>query len=50
MLESLNFNVVNEDDYRPWGGYYVFDESHAVAFEKKYFPDEDFDALKSTKN
>ncbi len=48
MLESLNFNVVNKDNSRPWVGNYVLDESQAAAFAKKYFPDEDFDALKIT--
>jgi len=48
MLKALNFSVLSRDDSRPWGGFYVLDESQAAAFAKKYFPDEDFDALKIT--
>ncbi len=48
MLQEQGFNVVNKDDARPWGGFYVVDESQAAAFAQHYFPDEKFDALKIT--
>ncbi len=48
MLAKLNFSVVNKDDSRPWGGFYVIDEALAPQFAKHYFPDENFDALKIT--
>jgi mannose-6-phosphate isomerase-like protein (cupin superfamily) len=48
MLGQLGFYVINKDDSRPWGGFYVINEAQAAAFAKHYFPDEDFDALKIT--
>ncbi len=48
MLADINFSVVNKDDSRPWGGFYVIDETQAAQFAKHYFPDENFDALKIT--
>ena len=48
MLQQLGFTVVNKDDNRPWGGFYVIDEAHALAFVKHYFPEENIDDLKIT--
>jgi mannose-6-phosphate isomerase len=48
MLSDLGLTVVNRDDTRPWGGFYVIDESQASAFAHHYFPAENFDALKIT--
>jgi mannose-6-phosphate isomerase len=48
MLSDLGFTVVNKDDSRPWGGFYVIDETQAAAFAQQYFPGENFDALKIT--
>ena len=48
MLQQLGFTVVNKDDNRPWGGFYVIDETHAPAFVKHYFPEENIDDLKIT--
>ena len=48
MLEQLNFRVVKMDDNRPWGGFYVLDETQAAQFAAHYFPDENIDALKIT--
>ncbi len=47
-LAHLHFTVVNKDDTRPWGGFYVLDEMQAAQFAKHYFPNENFDALKIT--
>ena len=47
-LQQLKFDVVNKDDSRPWGGFFVIDESQAAAFAMHFFPDENFDALKIT--
>jgi mannose-6-phosphate isomerase-like protein (cupin superfamily) len=44
----LKFDVINKDDSRPWGGFFVIDESQAAAFAKHFFPNENFDALKIT--
>ncbi len=48
MLAALNFTVINKDDARPWGGFYVIDENQAAKFAQYYFPDENADALKIT--
>ena len=46
VLADLQFTIVDKDENRPWGGYYVIDESQAAAFARHFFTDEDFDALK----
>ncbi len=48
LLEELGFRVINKDDSRPWGGFYVIDESQAADFARFFFPDENFDELKIT--
>ncbi len=37
-LQTLGFNVVKQDQTRPWGGFFVIDESQAAAFAALYFP------------
>jgi mannose-6-phosphate isomerase len=46
MLQELSLNIVQEDKSRPWGGFYVIDESQAGAFAQAFFPEEDVEALK----
>ena len=46
LLDQLNFTIVTEDLDRPWGGFYVIDETQAAAFAKEFFPEEDFEKLK----
>ena len=46
LLASLNLKIVAEDKSRPWGGFYVIDESQAAQFAKEFFPEEDFEQLK----
>jgi mannose-6-phosphate isomerase len=48
MLAQLDFKVVKMDDSRPWGGFFVLDETQAAQFAACYFPDENLDALKIT--
>jgi mannose-6-phosphate isomerase len=36
-LKSEGFNVVNIDDTRPWGGFFVIDEEQAQQFANVYF-------------
>jgi mannose-6-phosphate isomerase-like protein (cupin superfamily) len=48
MLAALDFKVVKMDDTRPWGGFFVLDETQAAQFAAHYFPDENMDALKIT--
>ncbi len=47
-LYELNFKIVKEDKSRPWGGFYVIEESQAAQFAKQFFPEEDFEKLKLT--
>lgn len=46
LLDKLKFKIVKEDKSRPWGGFYVIDESQTPEFVKHFFPEEDFEALK----
>ena len=46
LLAGLNLKIVAEDKSRPWGGFYVIDESQAAQFAKEFFPEEDFEQLK----
>jgi len=48
MLAQLDFKVVKMDDTRPWGGFFVLDESQAAQFAAHFFPDENMEALKIT--
>ena len=36
LLQSLHFNIVNEDCHRPWGGFFVIDDSQAEKFAKHF--------------
>jgi mannose-6-phosphate isomerase len=46
LLSNLNFTIVQEDRGRPWGGFFVIDESQAPQFAQYFFPDESIDQLK----
>lgn len=37
-LAQDNFTIDKQDQTRPWGGFFVIDESQAPAFAAKYFP------------
>ena len=37
-LSILGFNIDKQDQTRPWGGFFVLDESQAPAFATRYFP------------
>ena len=37
-LSSLGFKVEKQDQTRPWGGFFVLDESQAQVFAALYFP------------
>lgn len=45
-LESLEFKVVSKDLSRPWGGFFVLDESQAEKFATLYFPGIELKSLK----
>jgi mannose-6-phosphate isomerase len=36
-LSVLGFTVSTQDETRPWGGFFVLDESQATAFAARYF-------------
>ena len=46
MLQQQGFTVINKNDARPWGGFYVINDTDAPAFVKNYFPKENIDELK----
>ena len=46
MLNNLGFTIVQQDINRPWGGFYVIDETQASEFARHFFPDENFESLK----
>lgn len=46
LLKKLDFKIVQEDSSRPWGGFFVIDETQASQFAKEFFPEEDFEKLK----
>ncbi|HEX4957766.1 MAG TPA: hypothetical protein VFV46_06280 [Lacibacter sp.] len=46
LLDQLGLNIVQQDNNRPWGGFYVIDETQAAAFAQHFFPEEDVEALK----
>jgi mannose-6-phosphate isomerase-like protein (cupin superfamily) len=37
-LYVLGFSIDKQDQTRPWGGFFVLDESQAPAFAARYFP------------
>lgn len=37
-LTGLGFQIADSDDTRPWGGYFVIDESQAADFIRQFFP------------
>ena len=47
-LNKENFTVVNQDQTRPWGGFFVIEESQANAFAAKFFPHLDMSEIQIT--
>ena len=48
LLHQSNFTIVDKDDSRPWGGFYVIDEAQAARFAQHYFAEENLNELKIT--
>lgn len=48
LLAEANFTIVDKDESRPWGGFYVIDEAQAAQFVKHFFPGENLDEIKIT--
>lgn len=38
FLEDQNFKVIQQDNTRPWGGFFVIDEKQAQDFAAQFFP------------
>ncbi len=47
-LGEEGLSIVSRDTSRPWGGFYVIDETQADKFIKKYFPDYSVDKVSIT--
>lgn len=47
-LKKEKFTVEKQDETRPWGGFFVIDESQASAFAAKFFPHLDMETIKIT--
>ncbi|WP_348811225.1 phosphoheptose isomerase [Flavobacterium maritimum] len=47
-LKEENLTVIKQDETRPWGGFFVIDESQAAAFAAKFFPHLDMETIKIT--
>jgi mannose-6-phosphate isomerase len=44
-LVGLEFHIVQKDENRPWGGFFVINESQAEHFAERFFPDIQLSAL-----
>ncbi|WP_418264327.1 phosphoheptose isomerase [Flavobacterium faecale] len=49
VLKEYDFKVINQDETRPWGGFFVIDESQAADFAKLFFPNIELDEIQITK-
>ena len=49
MIEGHGLRIAAMDDARPWGGFFVIDESRAKEFIDAFFPDEDSSELMQRK-
>lgn len=45
-LQKKGFKIVSKDFDRPWGGFFVLDESQAQKFGESFFPDIEIASLK----
>ncbi|MGB4775439.1 MAG: phosphoheptose isomerase [Daejeonella sp.] len=46
LLDQQGFKIINQDETRPWGGFFVLDETQAGQFAKTYFKGISVDDLK----
>jgi mannose-6-phosphate isomerase-like protein (cupin superfamily) len=47
-LKNEKFTIIKQDETRPWGGFFVIDESQAKAFAAKFFPHLEMEAITIT--
>jgi mannose-6-phosphate isomerase len=45
---SQGYTIIDKDHNRPWGGFFVLDESQAAKFAAQYFPQLSMDAIQIT--
>lgn len=48
LLADSKFTIVNKDESRPWGGFFVIDEAQSTRFTNHFFPEENIDEIKIT--
>src|SRR5687767_10231822 len=46
FLKDAGFKIVSKDFDRPWGGFFVLDETQAVTFGSLFFPEINIPSLK----
>ncbi|MDN3695312.1 phosphoheptose isomerase [Chryseobacterium tructae] len=46
MLQTQGFTIAAKDETRPWGGFFVIDETQAQDFANQYFDGIDVESLK----
>lgn len=49
MIEAKGLAIAAVDDARPWGGFFVIDETQAMPFIDAFFPGEDAAAITANK-
>lgn len=47
-ISELGYQVISKDFSRPWGGFFVLDESQAAKFVAQFFPNFSLDAIQIT--
>ncbi|WPR72078.1 phosphoheptose isomerase [Flavobacterium sp. NG2] len=47
-LNNHNFKIIKQDETRPWGGFFVIDESQAAVFAKMFFPNLEMEDIQIT--
>jgi mannose-6-phosphate isomerase len=43
FLKKEGFNIVSQDQNRPWGGFFVIDEGQLPKFKEQFFPEVELD-------
>lgn len=47
-IEKAGFHIIDQDFTRPWGGFFVLDESQVAKFVSQYFPQLSLDDIQIT--
>lgn len=46
FTSQKGFQIVDKDDARPWGGFFVIDEAQAFDFVKAFFPEQNMESFR----